>query len=325
MNVRMRWVSVATVLAPVLVMAATIQGPQLGFVFDATKKEVRPILGIPGAAVLGEPLEMGVELRSVAISPLEDYILAVSGEHNQVSVFAVGHTPLTSVAVQGADRGPDQMVLSPSGRAAAVYYKDRYRIEVVGGLPAAPKVASEVYLSSGQSPSAIAISDDGRTVLVAVGGTVFQLTAGSEVPVLTGLGKVSALTIAAAGTAVVADSERNQIQRIRGIGGGIETDVIAGPHDGISDPVAIAVSRDNSRAFVANGHAGTLTTIELTSQPTVTHVTCGFTPSGLERLAGGEVFRLTEISNRPMWVMDAGGREPRFLFVPAELAQSGGK
>jgi DNA-binding beta-propeller fold protein YncE len=325
MNVRKCWVAIATLVAPALVMAATIQGPQLGFVFDTANKEVRPILGIPGAAVLGGPLKVSVELRSVAISPLENYVLAVVGEHNQVVVLAVGSTPVTSVAVHGADLGPDEMVLSPSGQAAALYYKNRDCIEVVGGLPAAAKVSSELYLSAGQSPSAIAVSDDGRTVLAAVGGTVFHLTGGSEVPVLTELGNVSAMTIPATGTAFVADSGRNQIHRIRGIGGAIETDVIAGPHDGINGPVAVAISRDNSRAFVANGKAKTLATVELTAQPTVIEVACGFTPTGLTRLAGNDVFRLTEMSNLPMWVMEANGGEPRFLFVPAELARSNGK
>src|SRR5208282_3563772 len=107
-------------------------------------------------------------------------------------------------------------------------------------------------------------------------------------------GNVAAMTIPATGTALVADSGRNQIYRIRGIGGGIETDAIAGPHDGINGPVAIAVSRDNSRAFVANGKGKTLATIQLTAQPTVSHVACGFAPTGLARLAGNEVFRLTE-------------------------------
>jgi hypothetical protein len=328
MNARKRWVAVAILIAPALVMAATIQGPQLGFVFDSTNKEVRPILGIPGAAVLGEPLGLGAEgagLRSVLISPLQDYALAVVGEHNQVIAFAVGRTPVTSAVVQGADRGPDLMVLSPTGQAAALYYQNKDRIEIVGGLPAAPKVSRELYLSAGQSPSALGVSDDGHTVLAAVGGTVFQLTAGSEVPVLTELSHVAALTIPVTGTAFVADSGRNQIYRIQGIGGGIETDVIAGPHDGINGPVAIAVSRDNSRAFVANGKAGTLVTILLTAQPTATHIACGFTPKGLERLAGTEVFRLTEISKLPMWVVEAGGSEPRFLFVPAEWARSGEK
>ncbi len=325
MNARRRWVAVAMLLAPVVAGAATIQGPQLGFVFDASKKEVRPMLGIPGAAVLGEPLELGAELRSVVVSPAQDYVLAVAGEHNQVTAFAVSHTPVTSAIVQGADRGPDEMVLSPSGQAAVLYYKNAERLEIVAGLPAAPKVSSVFYLSAGQSPSAIAISDDGKTVLAAVSGTVYHLTSGSEVPVMTGLGKVSAMTIPADSTALVADGGRNQIQRIRGIGGAIETDVVAGPHDGISGPVALAVSHDNSRAFVANGKAKTLATIQLTGQASVTHVACSFAPTGLERLSGTDVFRLTEMSSLPLWVVAAAGSEPRFLFVPAELARSSGK
>lgn len=140
---------------------------------------------------------------------------------------------------------------------------------------------------------------------------------------LTGLSKVSALVMGASSTAFAADSGRNQIHRIQGIGGTAETEVIAGPQDGISNPVALAVATDNSRVFVANGKAATLTTIVLSAQTSVSHVACGFTPTGLQRLAGNEVFRLTEMSSAPIWVMEANGREPRFLFVPAALAGSG--
>lgn len=323
MNTRNRWFVAASLLFPALVAGATtIQGPELGYVFDSAKGELRPILGIPGAAVLGQPLALEVGLRKVAISPQQDYALAIAGEHNQAIVFVMGHSPLTPVMVQGADRGADQIVISAGGKAAALYYRNASRIEVVTGLPAAPKVSSELYLSAGETLSAMAIGDDGHTVVAAAGSTVFQVTAGGEVPLLAELGSVAAITIPAAGTAFVADSGNNQIHRVRGIGAGIETDVIAGPKDGISTPVAVAVSRDGSRVFVANAKSETVSIIELTAGTAVTNLACACAPTGLARLAGNEAFRLTEMSSRPMWVLDAGGTEPRVLFVPAEAAGS---
>ena len=322
MNTRNRWFAVVLLLVPGLVVGATIRGPELGFVFDSAKGELRPILGIPGAAVLGQPLALGVDVRKVAISPLEDYVLAVAGEHNQAMVFAMGHPALTPVMVQGADRSADQMVISAGGRAAALYYKARNRIEVVTGLPAAPKVSSELYVSAAQTLTAIAVGDDGHTVLAAATDRVFQVTAGGEIPLLAELGHVAAITLSASGTALLADRDRNQIHRVRGIGAGIETDVVAGAKDGISAPVAVAVSDDGSRAFVANAKPGTVSIINLKAETAVRSIACACTPSGLERLAGDDTFRLTEMSSKPMWMLDARGTEPRILFVPAELENS---
>jgi len=322
MNTRNRWFALISLMFPALVGAATIQGPELGFVFDSAKGELRPILGIPGAAVLGQPLALGVEVRRVAISPLEDYVLAVGGEHNQAMVFAVGHATLTPVMVQGADRGADQIVISPGGKAGALYYEAGNRIEVVTGLPAAPKVSSELHLSAGQTLTAIAVGDDGHTVLAAADDRVFQAAAGGEIPLLAELGHVTAITIPAAGMVLIADSGRNQIHRIRGIGAGIESDVIAGTKEGIATPVAVAVSHDGSRAFVANAKSGTVSIIDLKAETAARTIACACPLTGLDRLTGNDTFRLTEFSSRPIWMLDAGGTEPRVLFVPAELGSS---
>ncbi len=324
MNTRNRWFMVAAAMLPALAAGATIQGPQLGYVFDNAKKELRPILGIPGAAVLGQTLALAsdVDLRKVAISPLENYALVVAGEHNQAMVFAMGQPALTPVLVQGADRGADQIVISVGGLAAALYYQDAGRIEVVTGLPAAPKVSSELYLQSGQELTAIAVGDDGHTVLAAAGGTVFQAAVGGEVPILRDLGLVTAITIPTKGTAFVADSGNNEIHRVQGIGAGIETDVIAGAKEGISSPVAVEVSRDGSRLFVANAKPGSVSIIDLQGDAVASTIKCACTPTGMLRLAGNEAFRLTEMSSQPMWVLDAGETEPRVLFIPAEAPGS---
>lgn len=322
MIARIRWSATLSILLPLLAAGATIQGPELGFIFDSGKGVLRPILGIPGAAVIGQPMALGVEVRKLAISPLNDYVLAVAGEHNQAMVFATNRAPLAGVLVQGADRGADQIAISAGGKAAALYYEAGSRIEVVTGLPTAPKVSSKLYLSAGQTLTAIAISDDGHTLLAGAGDRVFEAAAGGEVPVLAELGHVSAISIPATGTAFVADSGRNQIYRVQGIGAGIETGLIAGPKDGINSPVAVAVSQDGSRVFVANAKPGSASVIDLKGETATRTIACGCTPSGLERLAGNETFRLTEMSGRPMWMLDAGGSEPRLLFVPAELESS---
>ena len=319
MNTRNYCFVAASLLFPVLGTGASIQGPELGLVFDSAKGELRQILGIPGAAVLGRPMALGVAVRKVAVSPLGDYVLAIGGEHNDAMVFAVGRNPLV---VSGADRGAEQIALSVGGKSAALYYKQTNRIEVVAGFPGEPKVTAEYSLSSGQTLTAMAISDDGKMVLAAAGGRVFQVTTGGETPVAGDLGRVVSITIPTAGEAFIADNARNEILRVKGIGAGIETDVVAGSKNGINSPVAVAVARDGSRAFVANAKPGTVSIIDLRGEAAVKTVDCACKPTGLDRLAGNEVFRLTEFSKQPIWTVDAGGTEARVLFVPAEAAGS---
>jgi DNA-binding beta-propeller fold protein YncE len=318
MNCRKVWFALALLIAPAAVRPGTnsIEGPRLGFIFDHTTKSVRPILGIPGAATMGQPLESGLDLRKIAISPMQDYVLATEGEHNQVVVLATNHTPMVAVAVQGADHGPDQLSISAGGTAAALYYKGGNHVLVISGLPAAPKISARLYLSAGQVPSALAISDDGETLLAGVADSVYWVSPSGEVPILKGLHKIVSIALASNHTALVADGVANQIHRVQNVTSAVETDIVAGSKEGIAAPVAVAMSGDGKRAFVANGKSGTIAIVDLQSKTEVSQLSCQCTPTGLDRLAGTDVFRLTEPSSGPMWVLEAATHQSRIVFVP---------
>lgn len=303
---------------------ASLEGPRMGMVFDSSMRALRPILGIPGASIMGDPLKSVLDLRRVSIAPQQDYALAAQGEHNEIAVLRFDRSPMTSALVPGTHHGPDQMVFSPGGRVAAVHYKDRNRIQVLSGLPASPKVVDELYLSGTAVPSALAVGDD-NTVLAGVGSSVYWVTHSGEVPVLTGVRKVSAITLSTARLALVADGATNQVHRLHNLTSALETDILAGAAQGISAPVAVAVSSDSRRAFVANGKSGTVAILDLQGKAPARKIACGCKLTGLDRLDGDNLFRLTEPSNRPMWLLEASAKETRVVFVPASLARSSAK
>ncbi len=323
MNCLKVWFASILLMAPAAVQAASnaIEGPRLGFVFDHATKSVRPILGIPGAATLGQSLESGLDLRKIAISPMQDYVLATEGEHNQVVVLATNRTPLVAVAVQGADRGPDQLSISSGGTAAALYYKGGNHVQLISGLPGAPRISARLYLSAGQVPSALAVSDDGQTLLAGVADSVYWVSPSGEVPILKRLHKIVSIALASNHTALVADGLTNQIHRLQNVTGAVELDDVAGPKEGIAAPVAVAISHDGKRAFVANSKSGSITILDLQAKTDVGQLSCQRTPTGLDRLAGTDVFRLTELSNRPMWVLEAAAHQSRIVFVPPAAKQ----
>src|SRR5215831_9744405 len=48
---------------------ARLSGPVIGFVFDGSARALRPILGIPGASLVGNPLDVGFALESGFVAP----------------------------------------------------------------------------------------------------------------------------------------------------------------------------------------------------------------------------------------------------------------
>ena len=166
-------------LAPVLV-EAQIQAPTLGYVPDTELAAVRPILGIPGAATLGEALDLGVAIDAVAVSPRQDYILALSN-HHPVLVLPDGSGSLSLVRESAST--VDRIVLSPSGSAAALMDSDGRTIQVIAGLPQAPYLARTAAAPTAYgSPTVVAVSDDASLLLAAFSdsGAVFLLTEDAE-------------------------------------------------------------------------------------------------------------------------------------------------
>ena len=308
---RFTWLLLA---APLAAGAASLAGPRLGLMFDPGVKQIRPLLGIPGAATMGEPLRLTVEIERAWVAPGQDYALAVEKGDGKVLLISLGNAGVSATPVTAAAPAPARVVWSASGSVAAFYYARTKSIEVLKSVPAGPRIATSLYLSG--IPAVLAVDDDGRTVVAGVGDTVFLVSDSGEVPVLTGLGKIGAIAFGARNTALVADTARNKIYVVRDVTGNPDAEIIAAHEAGIDQPVAIAASRDKRFAFVANVKSKSIAIIDLMTRAH-SLVSCACEPATLERIGGGELFRLTQITDRPLWVLDAGAHEPRTLFIPA--------
>jgi DNA-binding beta-propeller fold protein YncE len=293
--------------------------------FDPGNKALRPILGIPGAATLGRPLEVGVEFDTAAVSPLQDYVLLTTGEPRTVELLTLSHQPLAPKAIHGVERAPDLITFSPGGGSAALYHKYRGLIQVLTGLRTSPRVSAELYLSGRIPPSALAVSEDGGAVLAGVDRTVYWVSPSGEVPLIKGLSKITAIAFTVGHAALVADGAKNLVYRVSAATTAAVVEVVAGPKEGVNNPVALALSRDNRHAFVANSKSGGIVKFDLQEKTAVEKISCGCAPAVLDRLGADDVFRLTAASERPMWVLDAAGQKSRVVFVPVDVPRSSGK
>jgi hypothetical protein len=293
-----------------------ISGPILGYLFDEQVAGLRPLLGMPGAATMGPALDMGVKIERAAISQPGDYALAVTGPDHQVVLLRNLGGALSAVPITEAAPAPDRILLSPSGSAAALFYSGGKLVELLRGLPEAPVVAGRIHVSDSLAP--LAISDDGTAVLAASPESLFLLgVEGGSRFLSSTRGITAAAFLNQRLDAVIAESPSNTVYWVRDVSGAAEIIPLAGEKDGIWNPVAVSVSSDNRRVFVANAGTGTIAFLDLAGgAPTV--VSCGCAPTGLDRLQGSAVFRLTEPSGEPLRVFDGDAPQARVVFVPAE-------
>jgi hypothetical protein len=332
--------------------AGSVASPVLGFILD-TSGALRPMIGIPGSASVGQAMDLGLTMTQVAVPPGHDYILAntnsglvllrtqgksvtqqaisawpVQTTTNLATCYAlaggIGPGRKLTTCVQGPSSSAampaiDNIVLSRTGSAAAMLSRSEERIYSLGNLPDSPALIGTFDVADLGAISAFAISDDGKTLAVGASsgdsGSLFLVNTGQAAQPIGMMHHPSAISFLSNGSsAVVADDAENNIYMVSNG----QLFAIASEIDGISKPIAIAVSNDNQRVFVGNSEPGSITTLSLSGGPAES-IVCHCTPTGLYPTNTDSVFRLTEYSGRPVLLFDASAAEPRIVFVPAGL------
>jgi len=291
--------------------------PSMGFVYDGSQSAIRPILGLPGAAIVGAPLDPGFAVARAAVAAQRQFVLAASGDDGRARVIVVQDSGLTVRPVDGALISPDRMILSPSATSAILYRRDAARLQIVTGLPEAPVVAREIALDDSGSAHALAVSDDGALALYAAGaGPLWLFDSNGGRAQLSLPAAVAAVTFRPGGSDALAVVRTGELYMIQADGGTAYYGRIAG--DDPSDPVAVQLSRDGARAYVAYA-GGSIAVFDSAAGVSKT-VSCECSPTGLEPV-NSAMFRVNDGSSGPVMLYDGSGADPRVWFVPVDRTQ----
>ena len=290
----------------------SVGGPVSGFVFDSAVHGLRPVLGVPGSSLLGDPLSLSFDLASAAISPGLDSAI-VSSADGGLHIFRINTGSVSERSVDGLSIVPERVVFSPSGTAAALYAAGK--AQVIRGLPDAPAVAGTLDL--GATPSALALSDDGANLLFAAGGAIQLLGPGGSRKVMeAGDGALVAFASAGADAAVL-DPSGAGVVFVHDLAGASVQSVLAAPDDDTASAVGVAFSADGHKLFLASASAQSVVSFDVQTGDR-TAFACNCTPTGLNAM--GRLLRLNEIASGPLWLFDPGADQPRIVFVPALAA-----
>ncbi len=286
--------------------AADIRAPRLGYIWDSAAQSVRPVEGIPGAALLGQALDLGGQFTRAIICENLSYILAISSRERTPFVLQIGTDGVTSHAIEGAVP-VDRMVLSPSGTSALLYDARGQILQIVTGLPGTPAVTREIR---GPVVEAMSVSDDGLLVLLAVGDALEPafLSGNSEVPSSIPVsGPVSAMALRPhSHDALLATAGR--ITWVPSLDTDPSYEAV---DEDPSAPLALSFSHHGSRFFAAYTDGRIRARSLVSGDSSVT--TCPCVPDRLQPLRGDSVFALNQAGQGPLFIYDSTNN--RVVFV----------
>ena len=296
----------------------TISGPVAGYVFDKAAHAMRPVLGLPGASLLGSPMNWRYRVDQAFIAPNLDSAVGVTAE-GAFRLFRMRDGIVTEMTVGGlAPAGsPYSVAFSPSGSSAALYGGNR--VQLVSGLPNAPVLGGSIDLTAAGLPSALALSDDARALLVSVNNSIRFFESYADMGKLIDTAPGALVAFAGGGhDAAVADASAGVVL-FHDLAGAGTSQVIAAPDQNGAAFSALAFSADGKALFLASAATQAVTQLDLAAGSR-NRIPCGCSPTVLARM--GSVFRLTELSGDPLWLLDAPESAPRIVFVPAFEAKT---
>ena len=235
-----------------------MQGPHGGVVLDQRLAALRPIDGLDGASLLGAPVAAGFPVHAAAISGNAAVFL---NEDQPARIYWI-----SDLAAGGPVRWIDselsaisRVFLSASGDDALVYSSELGLLQRIGGLRAKAGLSPPIHLTVPGKVSAVASNAAANRLLVAAGsedgiGTLWLVSLDNNAAAARHLGALTlpaSLQFAQTGDEAAAVSLRSgELFRIASLQLNPEMSRLAGPEDGLENPLAVCAAANGRWAVV---------------------------------------------------------------------------
>src|SRR5688572_25381611 len=113
-----------------------LRGPVMGYVLDATGQAIRPVNGIPGSSLLGQPLALPFPVAAAAFSPRGDFALVISASDDRTAYVLrnLGGAPEIDPIEGGISA--DRVFFNTDASTGALLASDARQLQLLPGLPA---------------------------------------------------------------------------------------------------------------------------------------------------------------------------------------------
>jgi hypothetical protein len=300
-----------------LAQQGSVAGPVSGMVFDRGARGLRPVLGIPGASLLGSPVALGVDVSAAWVAPLQNATF-VAGADGKLHWFRFDAGKTTEAPLDDRAIAPQAVIFSPSGTAAVMVSGNH--AQIMKGLPDAPALAGELDLPVEHAARPVvrhltlAINDDASYLLFGSNGTIRLLGMSGENRKLLDTAGPAFVAFAAGGSdGAVVDARGSGVILFRELARAGNPETVAAVDERIASTSGVAFSADGRRVFLSTASGRGVDVLDLASKARST-VECACSPAGMTRM--GNLYRLNDPGTEPLWMFDPGAAEPRIVFVP---------
>jgi hypothetical protein len=302
---------------------STIRGPILGFTVDRTGASISPILGVAGASVLDQKLDLGIEIRNAVISSDHDYALVERADDARIFVSKLLESGVMG-ELPGLYGGPGLMAISPSGTAAAFLNHASGLLQTFRGMPDNPEMVYEFDTSvvPGER-TAIAPSDDGNIVLInsadadAGNNTAWVTFSNGALWALPSSNVSSIAFLPRRYDLIVTDADTQELFLVLNLDGPANRIPLISMNRAAGIPADVATSQDGRFVFAVSAGSPEIMIADVETR-TSTVIDCSCSPSRPERLKGNAVFLLDRPPANLLHVLDLSGSEPQILVIPAK-------
>lgn len=314
MRNRISSLTIGCTLAAISAAAEGITNPVTGYVFDPAQGVIRPINGLPGAALLGPALESPVEFSRVAFAPGHRRALAVSRDGESFLLEFNGNTVASRAIGQPA---PELVAFDRAGRWAVLESANRVRIlspeGTLGDALPVPGIGGEI--------AALAIDNTGKTLAVAasvnaaVSVYIWQ-TGASQAEFVTDAAGVESLAFSSNGQLAIADRLSNRVLVAgRSAAGNWQVEVAAAANDGLSAPAAAQFDDSGALVMISSGSGEVL----IRTSDGIARLKLDSPAAGLEPMASRAMHLVPArgvVPGAALHLLDME-RSARIVFVPA--------
>jgi hypothetical protein len=293
------------------------QGPQLGYAWKADDQTLRPLLGVPGSAQIGESVVPAGTYVAAGASAASSLAILVGADGKLYSMSLPSGTP----AQIGGTAGPGSVVrFSPSGVAALVFVPGSQTALLLTSLSSSVKAQA---VAAAAPLEEMAVNDAGVVagILQRGNGTTVNLLTGSpqQLAALSGPGSLS--FAGTSDTLLAADASANSLVVIRTVSSTPSASPLS-TGGLLRSPVGVGTAFGGRWAVVANGADSSIVRIDLSGATPPLRIASPAQPTVAQQLAGSGVFRFTEIgaASAPVWIADITTTNPSMMFIPALAA-----
>jgi hypothetical protein len=303
-------------LLPALTWAATgLTAPVTGYVADSATPELRAIFGLPGALRYSDPLPLPRGTTRVRVAPGRDFAWVERGDAAPAVLFLSSGSVDRVAPVEGALAAAGWVAFSPGATAVVLYSSSTGRLQVLTGLPDAPRVSLDLDASTlPEQPAAAAVSDDGNILLAASRSAVYLIPPGGAAQIALSGEKIHSLAMMPDGKgAVAAEGATGSVYLLQGLTSALVARTLVSGLEGIGK---VQPAWDGATVFVAQPRARTVSIVDV-----VTGATQSFAvdvpPVALDPLGIRDAFLISSRPGETGWIFLRNGSDARAVFVPA--------